>query len=118
MTVTSAANSPEVGWNNSWVFTSGSGFSVDASNNVTSSNAFFINDFVDLLFFGDDNGFSPELTRGNDIFNNAFASPQITFTLAPDPDPVPGSLPVLGAGGAFCWSRRIRRRLKAGSDGN
>lgn len=34
-------------------------------------------------------------------------------TLAPQD--VPGPLPLLGAGAAFGWSRRLRRRLKAGS---
>jgi hypothetical protein len=32
---------------------------------------------------------------------------------APDPSPsVPGPLPVLGIGGAFGWSRQLRRRLR------
>lgn len=31
------------------------------------------------------------------------------------PAPVPGPLPLLGAGAAFVWSRRLRRRLKSGS---
>jgi hypothetical protein len=29
------------------------------------------------------------------------------------PNPVPGPLPLLGAGAAFSWSRRLRRRLRA-----
>ncbi len=29
------------------------------------------------------------------------------------PDPVPGPLPLLGAGAAYGWSRRLRRRIAA-----
>ena len=31
------------------------------------------------------------------------------------PEPVPGPLPLLGAGAAFGWSRRLRRRISDGS---
>lgn len=40
-----------------------------------------------------------------------------TITTA-DPSPVPGPLPVFGAAAAFGWSRRMRRRLKAGTASN
>ena len=37
-------------------------------------------------------------------------------TLSPvSSTPVPGPIPLLGAGAAFGWSRRLRRRLKTGS---
>ena len=39
-----------------------------------------------------------------------------TFNTAPDPVPpssVPGPVPVLGAGAAFAFSRRLRRRIAA-----
>jgi uncharacterized repeat protein (TIGR03803 family) len=31
----------------------------------------------------------------------------------PDSNPVPGPLPLMGAGAAFGWSRRLRRRIQA-----
>ena len=31
------------------------------------------------------------------------------------PSPVPGPLPVLGAGAALAWSRKLRRRISASS---
>jgi hypothetical protein len=34
------------------------------------------------------------------------------------PEPVPGPLPLLGAAAAFGWSRRMRRRLKVGTEAN
>jgi hypothetical protein len=37
-------------------------------------------------------------------------------TLSPvSSTPVPGPIPLLGAGAAFSWSRRLRRRVKSGS---
>ena len=32
-----------------------------------------------------------------------------------DPNPVPGPLPILGAGSAFAWSRRLRKRVSSAS---
>jgi hypothetical protein len=35
--------------------------------------------------------------------------------VTPVPVPTPGPLPLMGAGAAFGWSRRLRRRVKSGS---
>jgi hypothetical protein len=52
------------------------------------------------------------------VETNASAQNSQVFTMATfqgsDPEPVPGPLPLLGAGGAFAWSRRLRRRRKVG----
>ncbi len=38
-----------------------------------------------------------------------------TLSVYTAPAPVPGPLPLFGAGAAFGWSRRLRRRVKSGS---
>jgi hypothetical protein len=52
--------------------------------------------------------FSTSGTTINDLAgSSATADPNIV------PDPVPGPLPLFGAGAAFAWSRRLRRRYPA-----
>lgn len=52
--------------------------------------------------------FSTAGTTVNDLAGSAAtADPNVT------PDPVPGPLPLFGAGAAFAWSRRLRRRYPA-----
>jgi len=46
-------------------------------------------------------------------FQNSFRQQD----LLPPPSDVPGPLPLLGAGAAFCFSRRLRSRLKAARQG-
>ncbi len=55
----------------------------------------------------DDNGRLEESSRVGDIF----------VQTSRDQESVPGPLPLLGAGAAFGYSRRLRRRLKAGTCG-
>lgn len=49
-------------------------------------------------------------------YNGAITFSQLTP--ANSPEPVPGSLPLMGAAAAFGWSRRMRRRLKVGTEAN
>lgn len=117
-TVTSAPNTPPGGWTNDWSYDAlgaGNGLSVDANNNVTGTIS-FRNSKNDLLLLST-GGDYPTLVSENGLYiNSNYAIPSnISFDLVPDPSPVPGPLPLLGAAAAFGWSRRIRRRLKAGT---
>lgn len=55
------------------------------------------------------------LSRGT--YDWTWGSSQLSETFRLEIDPVPAPLPLLGAGAAFCWSRRLRRRLQVGQSG-
>ena len=62
--------------------------------------------FLDYLKFIPDNA---------NFFNQGAEGTVVTFTSQSGPGPaqVPGPLPLLGAGAAFGWSRKLRRRVSA-----
>ena len=45
------------------------------------------------------------------IFNNVLTDAEVAALDLRTPSPVPGPLPLLGAGAAFGWSRRLRKRI-------
>jgi len=99
-----------------------SGFSIDSGSATPgwssiqndSNSAFFLykemnNDKINSVAYN--------LVGGNNYSVNNGPSPDpgqlYNFVLfLPAPQHVPGPLPILGAGAAFAWSRRLRRRLR------
>lgn len=99
-----------------------SGFSIDSAAATTgwssiqndSNSAFFL---YKELANGNINSVAYNLVGGNNYSVNNGPSPDpgqlYNFVLfLPDPQHVPAPLPILGAGAAFAWSRRLRRRLR------
>ena len=79
----------------------GIGFQTNTGNYVGISKAGDLSfgpiTFISMTFYGDDGSMT-------------------SSTLSPVlPAPVPGPLPLFGAGAAFGWSRRLRRRVQSGS---
>ena len=117
LTITSATNTPSGGWN---TFTDsdnlgGDGFDVSGGL-VTGVNIFYSKGDQDL-YLGNQGGYFAGLFA-SDFFNvdfNATSSNSLLFTPVGGPPPasVPGPLPLFGAGAAFGWSRRLRRKIKA-----
>jgi hypothetical protein len=117
LTITSATNTPSGGWQS---FTDpnynhGDGFDVSGGL-VTGVDIFYINSDQEL-FLGNQDGYFVGLRAGNigNIDFNASSSNSLLFTPVGGPPPasVPGPLPLFGAGAAFGWSRRLRRKIKA-----
>jgi hypothetical protein len=111
VTIISATNGPS-----NIVFTDanydlGDGFDV-ASGQVTGVNIKWTSGVL-RLYLGNQGDFGPQYTNFN--FNNADFQPSSSNSLVFTPssqEPVPGALPIFGAGAAFGWSRRLRRRIK------
>jgi hypothetical protein len=115
-TILSATNTPPGGWPVFTNVTAGQGFDVSGGEVTGVNIRFEAGD--NLLLLGNQNGFSPQLqtlppapTASNINFNNS-PSNTLVFT-AVDSAEVPGPLPVLGAGAAFGFSRKLRRRISA-----
>jgi hypothetical protein len=119
LTIASATNSPAGGWNS---FTdadyfTGNGFDVFGGV-VTGVDIGYSNSANQILFLGNQGLVSPDLldtdtnNENYDMFSTSTNS--LLFTpLGPPPAAVPGPLPLFGAGAAFGWSRRLRRRIKS-----
>jgi len=113
VTITSATNGPSdiVFTDANYAF--GDGFDV-ALGQVTGVNIRYNASGNIKLFLGNQDFFSPQYT--DDLFDNidAIESSSNSLVFTPSgPASVPGPLPLLGAGAAFGWSRRLRRRIKA-----
>ena len=116
-TIISATNTPAAGWGTFTNFVSGLGIDVSGGQ-VTGSNVSFNNNFDggQALYLGNKGLLSPELSNADFSFYTYDTSPGSTNTLrftAASPASVPGPLPLFGAGAAFGWSRRLRRRIKS-----
>ena len=113
VTIISATNGPP-----GIVFTDanighGPGFDV-ASGQVASVNVYYYQQVMLDLYLGNDNYNNPQYSGvvGLDTFNDP--SNSLVFTpVTSGPASVPGPLPVFGAGAAFGWSRRLRRKIMA-----
>ena len=114
-TITSATNTPTLGWSTFSNYVSGEGIDVSGGQ-VTGADVAYANNFDvgQFLSLGNQLGFGPELDDGS--FNNTEPDNSLwnslSFTPA-SPASVPGPLPLFGAGAAFGWSRRLRRKIKA-----
>ena len=114
LTITSATNTPPGGWP---VFTDanyvspGDGFDVSGGQ-VTGVNIYYVNG-ASSLRLGNQSLFRTQLLNGVFDINESRNDPgnSLSFT-TPTQASVPGPLPLLGAGAAFGWSRRLRRRIK------
>jgi len=119
LTITSATNTPSGGWNS---FTdpnyiSGDGFDVSGGV-VTGVDIFYDNRGQQLLLGNQNNHWVDLIDLAPNIYNTDFdssSSNSLLFTPVGGPPPasVPGPLPLFGAGAAFGWSRRLRRKIKA-----
>ena len=116
VTITSASNAgslPRVFTDADYLF--GSGFDV-ANGQVTGVDIQYFD--VDLLGLANNNitNFNTEFTDGtNGLYtttDTGSSSNSLLFTPVASAS-VPGPLPLFGAGAAFAWSRRLRRRIKS-----
>ena len=120
-TITSATNTPTLGWSTFSTYLLGSGIDVFGGI-VTGVEVAFENsiDGGQVLVLGNEGNSFPELfsfsASDSSIYDNVdpdnTSSNTLLFTPA-SPDSVPGPLPLFGAGAAFGWSRRLRRRIKS-----
>jgi hypothetical protein len=114
-TIISATNTPTLGWSTFSNYVGGEGIDVSGGQ-VTGADVAYANNFDvgQFLSLGNQLGFGPELDDGS--FNNTEPDNSLwnslSFTPA-SPASVPGPLPLFGAGAAFGWSRRMRRRIKS-----
>ena len=118
LTISSATNTPFGGWSSftDGDYLGGDGFDVSGGV-VTGVNIFYANGPQDFSL-GNQNSFLPTLLSGGGITNqeqDSTSSNSLVFTPVGGPPPasVPGPLPLFGAGAAFGWSRRLRRKIKA-----
>ena len=120
-TITSATNTPTIGWSTFSTYLLGSGIDVFGGI-VTGVDVAFQNtiDGGQVLGLGNEGNYFPVLTSfsasDSSIYHNFSpdntSSNTLLFTPA-SPASVPGPLPLFGAGAAFGWSRRLRRRIKS-----
>ena len=120
LTITSATNSPSGGWSS---FTDadidvGTGFDVFGGVVTGVDISYYITSNDQLLHLGNQGYSSPALADQNTNDQNydldSTSTNSLRFTpVGPPPAAVPGPLPLFGAGAAFGWSRRLRRRIKS-----
>jgi len=121
VTVTSATNSGSLSLPS--IFTDanynvGNGFNVSGGQ-VTGANIRYLKGSENFSLNNTDVGtIITNYSEGMNFFNRTFdRSPMNSLSFIPvAPDPVtsvPGPLPLFGAGAAFGWSRRLRRRIKS-----
>jgi hypothetical protein len=114
-TIISATNTPELGWSTFDINGGGEGFDVSGGL-VTGVDINYFNNDGSALSLGNQDSLSPELSNFDFSFINSdldsSSSNSLIFTPA-SPASVPGPLPLFGAGAAFGWSRRLRRRIKS-----
>jgi len=115
-TITSATNTPALGWSTFNFYGSGDGIDVSGGQ-VTGVDLQYFNFFDDgQNLYLENLGEFTELSDLNYSFVNADtdlpSSSSLIFTPV-SPASVPGPLPLFGAGAAFGWSRRLRRRIKS-----
>ena len=121
-TITSATNTPTLGWSTFSTYLHGSGIDVFGGI-VTAADVVYQNlfdDDIQVLALGNE-GNLPAALIGVSVSESAYyenidddntSSNTLLFTPA-SPASVPGPLPLFGAGAAFGWSRRLRRRIKS-----
>ncbi|MCP9900349.1 hypothetical protein KBZ09_06855 [Cyanobium sp. Cruz CV11-17] len=115
-TITSATNTPTLGWSVFSTYDGETGIDVSGGQ-VTGADVIYVNtsDGTQTLYLGAF-GFLAEINTfsSNDkkYFSISDSSSSLVFTPA-SPASVPGPLPLFGAGAAFGWSRRLRRRIKS-----
>lgn len=118
-TITSATNTPTLGWSTFSSYSCGQGIDVFGGQ-VTGADVVYINSFdgQQFLYLGNQGSIYPAL--GDNIssndgiqYLNVDSNPTSANTLVFVPAPVPGPLSLFGAGAAFGWSRRLRRRIKS-----
>jgi hypothetical protein len=111
-TITSATNTPTVSWSTFSTYFDGSGIDVFGGI-VTGVEVAFNNSIDGGTFFPELVSFSAsELSFYHNSDPDNTSSNTLLFTPA-SPASVPGPLPLFGAGAAFGWSRRLRRRIKS-----
>jgi hypothetical protein len=119
-TITSATNTPPLGWPTFSNYVNGNGIDVSGGQ-VTGADVFFSNTFDggQSLFLGNQGNLTTALgsissVDSNSYLNETSNSPANSLLFTPaSPASVPGPLPLFGAGAAFGWSRRLRRRIKS-----
>ncbi|MFM7675305.1 MAG: hypothetical protein ACKO5F_06910, partial [Synechococcus sp.] len=112
-TITSATNTPPEGWSQFTDYVAGDGFDVSGGL-VTGVNIVYSAPNQSLALGNQGIDF-PTLSALDflNMANDSSSSNSLSFTPAsPGPASVPGPLPLFGAGAAFSWSRRLRRRIK------
>lgn len=117
-TITSATNTPTLGWSTFSTYGGGSGIDVSGGQ-VTVADVVYYNLFDGDQVLGLGNQGIPNTLlisfSSNDLkiySNELIPGNSLLFTPA-SPASVPGPLPLFGAGAAFGWSRRLRRRIKS-----
>ena len=119
-TITSATNTPTVGWSTFSTYFDGSGIDVFGGIVTAADVAYFnlFDDSVQILALGNEGNLPTVLvgiideTANENFDTDNTSSNTLLFTPA-SPASVPGPLPLFGAGAAFGWSRRLRRRIKS-----
>jgi hypothetical protein len=106
--ISSATNTPVGGWPTFTNYQYGGGFDVSGGQ-VTGVNAQFINGSA-VFYLGNQGNFST-LLQDNQVTNADGRSSSNSLVFTPVETPAP--LPIFGAGAAFGWSRRLRRRIKS-----
>ncbi len=117
-TITSATNTPTLGWSTFSSYLGGTGIDVSGGQ-VTGADVAYDNlfDGGQSLFLGNQGSYSPQLTSSSNsdniyINNEDISANSLLFAPASTAS-VPSPLPLFGAGAAFGWSRRLRRRIKS-----
>jgi hypothetical protein len=117
-TILTATNTPAAGWGTFTNYQLGQGIDVSAGQ-VTGADVYYANNFDggQNLYLGNQGNYNPELSSANYPkfinYNSSSTSANTLLFTAASPASVPGPLPLFGAGAAFGWSRRLRRRIKS-----
>jgi hypothetical protein len=103
---------PEAPWSSAW---SSAINPTKPGNNPKEDGPFFL---WDITGGGQQAKASAYNPNENGVNNGVNPDPDTFFWYALETrlDPVPGPLPLLGAGAAFGWSRRLRRRSRTGAE--
>ena len=113
-TITSATNTPTLGWSVFSTYFAGSGIDVFGGIVTAADVAYSNNDSAQILALGNEGNFSAALAEPyNENFDTDNTSSNTLLFTPASPASVPGPLPLFGAGAAFGWSRRLRRRIKS-----
>ncbi len=113
--ITSSTNTVPGGWPifGAADYSSGEGFTT-SNGQITAANVEFLGQGNNYLYLGNTGDYYNELTDYNVTIDNASGNGPNSITFTPfNPSSVPGPVPLFGAGAAFGWSRRLRRRIKS-----
>ena len=113
LTIASATNGPVGTTYTDLNFVTGTGFDVSGGQ-LTGADAKYLNGnlVLELANLRNSAGYY-ESVGGGSSFNNVDFNNTLVFSPIAGPASVPGPLPLFGAGAAFGWSRRLRRRIKS-----